>query len=258
MASTPSLQYSLKNNGKNPYLIAADLQRPAAIEQLQTLGNRLGIETYSESGRDSATIGVAINGLTRAKQLGSTWVIIDTAGRLHIDPTMMSELIEMKNSLSPTEIIMVVDSMTGQDAVQSAETFHQNIGLTGLIMSKMDGDARGGAALSISHVTGLPIKFVGTGESIQALELFHPDRVASRILGMGDILTLVERAQEAIGEDESNNIKKKMLKSTFNQDVIGCNTGLPCIHPFPPYQPTCGGFEVGIFINIARALATKL
>ncbi len=210
------LALHLKDKGHQPLLIAADLQRPAAIEQLQTLGNRLGIETYSESGRDSATIGVAINGLTRAKQLGSTWVIIDTAGRLHIDPTMMSELIEMKNSLSPTEIIMVVDSMTGQDAVQSAETFHQTIGLTGLIMSKMDGDARGGAALSISQVTGLPIKFVGTGESIQALEMFHPDRVASRILGMGDILTLVERAQEAIGENESNNIKKKMLKSTFN------------------------------------------
>jgi len=212
------LALHLKDKGHRPLLVAADLQRPAAIKQLQILGDQLGIHTYSESGNNPTALEVSIKGLDRARQMGSTWAIIDTAGRLHIDAPMMSELLEIKNSLNPTEIIMVVDSMTGQDAVQSAQTFHENIGLTGLIMTKMDGDTRGGAALSISQVTGLPIKFVGTGERMQALEPFHPDRVASRILGMGDILTLVERAQQALGDDNSDDIKRRILKSTFTLD----------------------------------------
>ena len=158
----------------------------------------------------------AVQGVQKAKDLGVGWVILDTGGRLHIDDEMMGELGEVVKATSPTEVLLVVDAMTGQDAVQSAEGFHSDVGLTGLIVTKLDGDARGGAALSISEVTGLPIKYVGTGERPDALEPFHPDRMASRILGMGDVLTLVERAQENIDRERAQELERKIRKATFN------------------------------------------
>ena len=209
------LALNLKRSGQRVVLVAGDLRRPAAIEQLETLGRQLDVTVYSE-GTDSTAVQVCRQGIQRAKDLGAGWVILDTGGRLHIDDELMGELAEVKEATSPTEVILVVDAMTGQDAVQSAEGFHQGIGLTGLIVSKLDGDARGGAALSISEVTGLPIKYIGTGERPDALEAFHPDRMASRILGMGDVLTLVERAQENIDRERAQELEKKIRRATFN------------------------------------------
>jgi signal recognition particle subunit SRP54 len=159
---------------------------------------------------------VAKNGLQRAQQLGLTWAIIDTGGRLHIDDELMQELQDVKAAVSPHEILLVVDAMTGQDAVNAAEEFHQRMTLTGLVLSKLDGDARGGAALSVTKVTGVPIKFVGVGERPDALEQFHPDRMASRILAMGDVLTLIEKAQEAVGEDQAKELERKFRQATFD------------------------------------------
>ena len=154
----------------------------------------------------------------RAGELGLSWAIVDTGGRLHIDDELMRELEEIKKAVSPTESILVVDAMTGQDAVNAAQEFHQRIGLTGLILSKLDGDARGGAALSIAHVTGVPVKFIGTGEKSDALEPFHPDRLASRVLGMGDVLTLIERAEEQVGEKQAKELERKIRRDTFGLD----------------------------------------
>ena len=202
------LALNLKRSGQRALLVAGDLRRPAAIEQLETLGRQLEVPVYSE-GTDSNAVQVCRQGVQKAKDLGVGWVILDTGGRLHIDDEMMGELGEVVKATSPTEVLLVVDAMTGQDAVQSAEGFHSGVGLTGLIVTKLDGDARGGAALSISEVTGLPIKYVGTGERTDALEPFHPDRMASRILGMGDVLTLVERAQENIDRERAQELERK-------------------------------------------------
>ena len=209
------LALHLKKAGHRVLLVAGDLRRLAAVEQLETLGRQLDVPVYSE-GPDSSALKVCRQGVQKAKDIGATWVILDTGGRLHIDDDMMEELEAIKDATSPAELLLVVDAMTGQDAVTSAQSFHERIGLTGLIMTKLDGDARGGAALSITQVTGLPVKFMGTGERVEALDAFHPDRLASRILGMGDILTLVEKAQESMDQERAKEMERKIRRATFN------------------------------------------
>ena len=210
------LALQLRRQGHSSLLIAADLRRPAAISQLETLGRQLDIPVYSEDPKSSSAIQVAQAGVRRAEQLGLNWAIIDTGGRLHIDDELMEELEEIKAAASPHEILLVVDAMTGQDAVNAAQGFHQRMSLTGLIMSKLDGDARGGAALSVTRVTGVPIKFIGVGERTDALEQFHPDRMASRILAMGDVLTLIEKAQQAVDEDQAKEMERKFRQAAFD------------------------------------------
>ena len=205
-----------RKQGHRSLLIAADLRRPAAIQQLETLGKQLDIPVYSEDPGSSNAVKVARNGLSRAAELGVNWAIVDTGGRLQIDDELMEELEEIRGAVNPHETLLVVDAMTGQDAVNTAEGFHQRIGLTGLIMSKMDGDARGGAALSITKVTGVPIKYMGVGERSDGLEVFHPDRLASRILAMGDVLTLIERAQEAVDEKKAKEMERKIRQASFD------------------------------------------
>jgi signal recognition particle subunit SRP54 len=210
------LALQLRRQGHSSLLIAADLRRPAAISQLETLGKQLDIPVYSEDPKSSSAVRVARAGVERARQLGSHWAIIDTGGRLHIDDELMEELESIKSAVSPHEIVLVVDAMTGQDAVNAAQEFHQRVSLTGLIMTKLDGDARGGGALSITRVTGVPIKFIGVGERSDALEPFHPDRLASRILAMGDVLTLIEKAQQAVDEKQSKELERKFRQATFD------------------------------------------
>ena len=210
------LALNLRRQGHRSLMVAADLRRPAAIQQLETLGKQLDIPVYSEDPASSTVVQVAKAGLQRAQQLGVNWAIIDTGGRLHIDDELMEELEAVKDAVSPHEILLVVDAMTGQDAVNAAQEFHQRANLTGLILSKLDGDARGGAALSVTKVTGVPIKFVGVGERPDALEQFHPDRMASRILAMGDVLTLIEKAQEVVDEDQAKEMERKFRQATFD------------------------------------------
>ncbi|MDH5695806.1 MAG: signal recognition particle protein Srp54, partial [Dehalococcoidia bacterium] len=193
------LALHLKHSGQRPLLVAADNRRPAAIEQLVTLGEQLDIPVYREA-VDVRSKDVCAHALNQAKELATTWVVVDTAGSLHIDEPMMAELAQVKNELKPGEILLVVDAMTGQDAVRAAEEFHSRLSLTGLILTKMDGDARGGAALSIRWVSGVPIKFMGIGEKVDAFEPFYPDRLATRILGMGDMLTFIEKAGKTFDE----------------------------------------------------------
>ena len=211
----------LKGAGQAPVLVAADLQRPAAIQQLETLGKQIGVEVYADD-PSTGTVAVARDGVKRAKEARAVWAIVDTAGRFQIDDELMSELEELKAAVSPVETLLVVDAMTGQDAVNAAQEFNERIGLTGLVLTKLDGDARGGAALSIVSVTGIPIKFLGTGERVDALEEFHPDRLASRILGMGDMLTLIEKAESSFDQDEALRLEKKMREATFDlEDFLG-------------------------------------
>ena len=212
------LALQLRKQGHSSLLIAADLRRPAAISQLQTLGKQLDIEVYSEDPKSSTVVQVVKSGVARAKQLGIHWAIVDTGGRLHIDDELMAELEDVKSAVSTHETLLVVDAMTGQDAVNAAQGFHQRMSLTGLVMTKLDGDARGGAALSVTRVTGVPIKFVGMGERSDALEPFHPDRMASRILAMGDVLTLIEKAQENVDEDQAKEMERKFRQATFDLD----------------------------------------
>ncbi len=204
----------LRRQGHHPLLVAADLRRPAAVEQLAVLGKQLDVPVYREDG--STAVKAATNGVAHARQLGLSFAIVDTGGRLEIDGDMMEELRQVYAAVSPHETLLVVDSMTGQVAVTTAQGFNEYVGITGLILTKMDGDARGGAALSISQVTGIPIKFMGTGERTDALEPFFPDRTASRILGMGDVLTLVEKAQEAVGEKQAREMERKIRRATFD------------------------------------------
>jgi signal recognition particle subunit SRP54 len=210
------LALHLRQQGHKTLLIAADLRRPAAIQQLETLGKQLDIPVYSEDPKSTTVVKVAKNGLEKAKQLGVNWAIVDTGGRLQIDEGLMKELGDVKKEIKPDEVLLVVDAMTGQEAVNAAEGFHAQVDLTGLIMSKMDGDARGGAALSITRVTGVPIKFMGVGERPDGLEAFHPDRLASRILAMGDILTLIEKAQGAVDEKQAAEMEKKFRQANFD------------------------------------------
>lgn len=204
----------LKKQGKRPLLVAADTRRPAAIRQLQVLGERVGAEVLATHERDDA-VRVAKLGLSRAKAAGYDVVIIDTAGRLHIDDELMKELALMRDAVAPSEVLLVVDAMSGQDAVNVASTFNERLGLSGVILTKLDGDARGGAALSTRAVTGKPIKFVGVGEKVDALEPFHPDRMASRILGMGDVLSLIEKAEAAYDEASARRLAEKIRTADF-------------------------------------------
>ena len=209
------LALQLCERGQSALLVAADLRRPAAIQQLVTLGSQLGVQVYQED-VSSTAVKVARAGVRQAQQAGVAWAIIDTGGRLHIDDEMMKELEEVKSAVSPDEVLLVVDAMAGQDAVRSAQEFHQRVGITGLVMTKLDGDARGGAAISITQVTGVPIKFIGAGEKADALEPFYPDRLASRILGMGDVLTLIEKAQQTVDVTQAKELEKKIRRATFD------------------------------------------
>jgi len=202
--------------GKNPLLVADDLQRPAAVEQLIVLGRQINIDVYSEDGKDSVKL--AKNSLKYAKEHGNDVVVIDTAGRLHIDEEMMAEVANVAKTVTPHQIYLVCDAMTGQDAANSAKEFNERLELDGVILTKLDGDARGGAALSVKAVTGKPIKFIGVGEKLDKLEEFHPDRMAGRILGMGDVVTLVEKAQEHFEAEEAVKLQKKMAKGNFGFD----------------------------------------
>jgi signal recognition particle subunit SRP54 len=207
----------LRKAGHFPLLVAADTRRPAAIDQLSVLGKQSDLPVYTEYGIDSP-LTICRNAVKRAQELSATAVILDTQGRLHIDEALMKELKDIKASFQPSEILLVVDAMIGQDAVNVAAEFHANLGLTGLILTKMDGDARGGAALSIKHITGIPIKFVGTGEKSNALESFYPDRMASRILGMGDILTLIEKTEQTYSEQQVKKLQQKIKKNELDLD----------------------------------------
>ena len=209
------LALHLKNSGQKPLLVAADNRRPAAIEQLVTLGNQMDIPVFRET-QDVSPRDICTRALKNAKDTAATWLIVDTAGRLHIDEELMAELALLKKELKPVEMLLVVDAMTGQEAVRIAGDFHSRVSLTGLILTKMDGDARGGAALSIRWVSGVPVKFLGIGEKADAFEPFYPDRLASRILGMGDILTFVEKAEAALEGEQAKALQKKMQTATFD------------------------------------------
>jgi len=212
------LALHIRKQGQTVLLVAADLKRPAAIAQLEALGKQLDVPVYSEKPDSSSPVQVAKAGVKKGAELGCTWVIIDTGGRLQIDDELMAELADISTAVKPHETLFVLDSMTGQDAVNAAKEFHDRVSLSGLIMSKLDGDARGGAALSATQVTGVPIKFVGVSERPDGLEAFHPDRVASRILGMGDVLTLIEKAQQTIDETQIKDVEKKLRQATFDLD----------------------------------------
>ena len=203
-----------KDKGKDSLLIAADLQRPAAIDQLITIGKSIDIDVYSEKNNDP--IAVVKNGLLEAKRQGKDIAVIDTAGRLHIDEDMMNQLKSIIEVSNPNEILFVADGMTGQDAVNSSRSFNEAINITGIILTKMDGDSRGGAALSIKDIIQRPIKFIGTGESVDKLENFHPERYASRILGMGDVVSLVEKAQSVVDKESLENLEQKIKNQTFS------------------------------------------
>jgi signal recognition particle subunit SRP54 len=210
------LASKLKKDGKKPMLVAVDLQRPAAIEQLISLGEQINVPVYSEDSKDA--VRVAKNGLKCAKNEQCDVVILDTAGRLHIDQELMNEVSDVAKATTPHQIYLVCDAMTGQDAVNSARQFNETLELDGVILTKLDGDARGGAALSVKAVTGKPIKFVGVGEKIEDLQQFHPDRMAGRILGMGDVVSLVEKAQGEYDEEEAKKLQNKMATGTFGLD----------------------------------------
>jgi signal recognition particle subunit SRP54 len=205
----------LRKEGRNPGLVAADLQRPAAIDQLQQLGRQIQMPVYTGNGDPVA---VSLAGIEQAKRDGSDVVIIDTAGRLHVDEELMEELERIHREVKPLNVLLVLDSMTGQDAVRVAEAFAERVAFDGVVLTKLDGDARGGAALSVKAVTGRPIKLVSVGEGLDQLEYFHPDRMASRILGMGDVLTLVEKAEAAVDEEEAEEMERRLMKGEFSFD----------------------------------------
>lgn len=225
------LALDLRHKKQKPLLVAADIYRPAAINQLESLGRQLNIPVYSEGTQVAPPI-IVRNAVAKAKADGNTVVIIDTAGRLQIDEPLMNELVTIKGQVNPTEILLVVDAMTGQESVNVASEFNRRVGITGVIMTKMDGDARGGAALSVRAVTGVPIKFIGTGEKASALEPFYPDRIASRILGMGDVLTLVEKARAMYNEEEAAKLQEKMQKGKFDlEDFLNQMRGMRKMGP---------------------------
>ncbi|MET0275388.1 MAG: signal recognition particle protein [Acidimicrobiia bacterium] len=231
----------LKSQGRRPLLVGADLQRPAAVEQLRVLGERVGVPVYSEA---TDPVSVAKGGLEEAARLGRDMVIVDTAGRLQIDAELMDELLRVRDAVKPHDTLLVVDAMTGQEAVNVAAEFNETVGLTGVVLTKIDGDARGGAALSVKEVVGKPILFAGTGEKLDEFEPFHPDRMASRILGMGDVLTLIEKAEETFDQEEMVKQGEKLRKGTLTledfldqmrqvkkmgplQNVLGMLPGVP-------------------------------
>jgi signal recognition particle subunit SRP54 len=206
-----------KNEGKNPLLVAGDIYRPAAIKQLQVLGERLEVPVFS-MGDKKDPVDIIKAGVSKAESAGNDIVILDTAGRLHIDEDMMDELQEVKENTDPDEILLVVDSMTGQDAVNVSENFNEKLGIDGVVLTKLDGDARGGAALSVKAVTGKPIKYIGTGEKLDDFEPFHPDRMSNRILGMGDVLSLIEKAEKSIDKEKAKKLEERLKNNQFTFD----------------------------------------
>lgn len=213
--------YIKNKRGKKPLLVACDVYRPAAIDQLHVLGEQIGVEVFSDR-ENKDPISIAKKAVQQAKDNGNTVVIIDTAGRLAVDEVMMNEIAALKKEIKPQEILFVVDSMTGQDAVNTAKAFNDRLDFNGVVLTKLDGDTRGGAALSIKTVVNKPIKFVGTGEKMEAIDVFHPNRMADRILGMGDVVTLVEKAQEQYNEEEARKLSKKIAQNKFDfNDFIG-------------------------------------
>ncbi|MCD4652479.1 signal recognition particle protein, partial [bacterium] len=213
--SCGKLAKMIKAQKRKTLLVAADIYRPAAIDQLKTLGKQIGVDVYAP-GDEFNPVDICREGVEKATHEHIDTVILDTAGRLHIDTALMDELKQIRKVVSPTEILLVADAMTGQDAVNIATTFNSDLDISGVILTKLDGDARGGAALSIKAVTGKPVKLVGMGEKLDPLEVFHPDRMASRILGMGDMLSLIERAEREISEDDQQKMQKKLLDNSFN------------------------------------------
>ena len=216
-AAAKMAKYFEKRSGKSPLLVACDIYRPAAIKQLHVMGEKAGIPVFS-MGDKGKPADIAKAGLAEAKKNGRDVVIIDTAGRLHIDDTLMAELKEMKEKVVPDQVLLVVDAMTGQDAVNVAQAFNSRIGIDGIFLTKLDGDSRGGAAISVKAVTGKPVKFVGTGEKVEDIELFHPDRMASRILGMGDVLTLIEKAEQSFDQKKAAELTRKLKSQQFTLD----------------------------------------
>ncbi|WP_149399683.1 signal recognition particle protein [Dictyobacter arantiisoli] len=233
----------LRKQGQRPLLVAADMYRPAAVNQLKSLGRQLTIPVYSEAaGADPVEI--CVNSLDYAREQANTVVILDTAGRLNIDERMMNEVINIRDRLHPREVLLVADAMTGQEAVHVASDFNQAVSLTGMILTKMDGDARGGAALSIRTVTGVPVKFMGVGEKTDALEPFYPDRLASRILGMGDVLSLIERAQESIDQEEALKAQQKLQQGKFDlEDFLNAMRQLKRMGPLRNVMEMLPGFN---------------
>ncbi|MDQ2906666.1 MAG: signal recognition particle protein [Chloroflexota bacterium] len=233
----------LRRQGQRPMLVAADMYRPAAVRQLQTLGKQLSLPVYAEPmGADP--VDICVNSLTYARDQAASVVILDTAGRLNIDERMMQEVINIRTRLQPREVLLVADAMTGQEAVRVADDFNKAVSLTGMILTKMDGDARGGAALSIRSVTGVPIKFMGVGEKTDALEPFYPDRLASRILGMGDVLSLIERAQETIDEEEALKAQAKLQQGKFDlEDFLSAMRQLKRMGPLRQVMEMMPGFN---------------
>jgi signal recognition particle subunit SRP54 len=205
-----------KREGKAPALVAADLQRPAAIDQLEQLGKQIGVPVYRAATQDP--VEAAVSGLERATADGCDVVLVDTAGRLHVDEALMDELVRVRDAVKPLDVVLVLDAMTGQDAVDVATAFQDRIAFDGVVLTKLDGDARGGAALSVKAITGRPVMFASTGEKLDQLEVFHPDRMASRILGMGDVLTLIERAEAAVAEDEQEELERRLQAGEFTFD----------------------------------------
>lgn len=215
--TTAKLARLLKKQNKRPLLVACDVYRPAAIKQLEVLASQIDVPVYTE-GTDINPVDIATNSLRHAKAKGNDVVIIDTAGRLHVDEALMDEIKGIKEATDPTEVLLVLDAMTGQDAVQVAQAFHDAVSITGVVLTKLDGDARGGAALSIRSVTDVPIKFIALGEKLDALEVFHPDRMAKRILGMGDVVGLIEKAEEFVDEKKAKELEDKIRSQTFTFD----------------------------------------
>ena len=213
--STGKLARYLSKNGHNPIMVSVDVYRPAARHQLAVIARDLKLPLYAGTPEETKPLDLAKGARREAMQTGRDMILVDTAGRLHIDDDLMTELQQLKEALNPTEILFVADAMTGQDAVKSADEFHKRLGITGIVLTKMDGDARGGAALSIRTITGQPLKFVGVGEKFDALELFHPERVASRILGMGDVLSLIEKVEENIDQKNAEEMQRKLLEDEF-------------------------------------------
>ena len=213
--ATAKLGLHLKEQGRRALLVAADVYRPAAIDQLQTLGRQIGVEVFS-LGADQKPEAIAAAGVAKGREEGFDTVIVDTAGRLQIDTAMMEEMVRIRTAVAPDEVLLVVDSMIGQEAAELTRAFHEQVGLTGAVLTKLDGDSRGGAALSIRQVSGAPIKFIGTGEKVEALQPFHPERMASRILGMGDVLTLVEKAQKEVEIADVERMQRKLQEASFD------------------------------------------
>jgi len=233
----------LRKQGQRPLLVAADVYRPAAVHQLQTLGKQVGIPVYAEP-PGANPVDISVHSLAYARDQAATVVILDTAGRLNIDERMMQEVTTIRNRIHPREVLLVADAMTGQEAVRVADDFNKAVSLTGLILTKMEGDARGGAALSIRSVTGVPIKFMGVGEKTDALEPFYPDRLASRILGMGDVLSLIERAQEAIDEEEALKAQAKLQEGKFDlEDFLNAMRQLKRMGPLRQVMEMMPGFN---------------